>query len=149
MTYFILRIHLGFLNGALLAVLFPVLDTCNLPFEVEVYWIQHILMLLIPVILIISEDDNIKLTPARSSIISYAFQSFSICSFYHLILLQPLALVSGINLNFLLCPAPSDPFSGPHYVLHAHWTQAILIPVISTVYCSISYFFALNKIKMK
>ena len=51
MILLIFRVHIGLLNGALLAILFPVTDTYTAPFEFEMYWIQHGLMLLLPVFL--------------------------------------------------------------------------------------------------
>ncbi|KAH3804209.1 hypothetical protein DPMN_132491 [Dreissena polymorpha] len=42
------RLHLHMLTGAPIAILFPVINTRLLPFETEVYFIQHILMMIIP-----------------------------------------------------------------------------------------------------
>lgn len=42
------RIHIHSMNGPLLAILFPVLNTRMLVMEKETYWIQHLLMLVIP-----------------------------------------------------------------------------------------------------
>ena len=41
---------------------------------------------------------------------------------------------TGINLDYTLCPAPSDPFAGPHYILHALWSQAVVIAFLTRTY---------------
>jgi hypothetical protein len=42
------------LNGGTLAIYFPVTATRFFPFEVELYYIQHILILTVPVFLLTS-----------------------------------------------------------------------------------------------
>lgn len=46
------RIHLFFLHGPMMAVIFPVTNTLFLPGEVLVYWLEHALLLAIPAILV-------------------------------------------------------------------------------------------------
>lgn len=48
------RLHNGMLNGGTLAIYFPVTATRLFPFEVELYYIQHILILIVPVFLLSS-----------------------------------------------------------------------------------------------
>ena len=49
---YLFRIHLFFLHGPLMAVIFPVTNTLFLPGEVATYWIEHILLLTIPIFLL-------------------------------------------------------------------------------------------------
>jgi hypothetical protein len=45
------------LNGGTLAIYFPVTATRLFPFEVELYYIQHILILVVPVFLLTSHGE--------------------------------------------------------------------------------------------
>ena len=132
LMFCVIRLHLGLLNGAVLAILFPVLDTYTLPLEVEMYWVQHTLMIAIPAILIMTESHG-RMTPVLLDTGSILL-SYSIFFLYHLLLLQPLALLSRVNLDFVLCPAPSDPFHGQLYIAHACWTQLIVIAAVNKLY---------------
>lgn len=51
------RLHAGMLNGGTLAIYFPVTATRLFPFEVELYYIQHILILVVPVFLLTSHGN--------------------------------------------------------------------------------------------
>jgi hypothetical protein len=46
------RMHFSLLSGALLAIVFPVTASRQFPFEVHVYWIQHCIMLAVPIYLL-------------------------------------------------------------------------------------------------
>ena len=113
----------------MLALLFPVLDTYSQPFEVEMYWIQHGMMHLVPILLAIPEN----ISPPAVNDVTYPLLSYSIFFLYHFIILQPIAVMTGVNLDFILCPAPNDPFAGQNYIFHATWTQLIVIFAVSKV----------------
>lgn len=52
------RLHAGMLNGGTLAIYFPVTAARLFPFEVELYYIQHILILFVPVFLLTSHGEQ-------------------------------------------------------------------------------------------
>ncbi|CAL8092100.1 unnamed protein product [Calicophoron daubneyi] len=121
------RLHMHLLNGPLLALAFPVLNTRLLPFECAVYFVQHILLLLIPIV-ILDQSTIYSVEPVDD--LSWVVFSVGLQLVYHFIFLLPLALITGINLNNMLCPAVSDPFSGPHYRVIAMLHQTALILVL-------------------
>ncbi|KAL8600009.1 hypothetical protein ACOMHN_057778 [Nucella lapillus] len=128
------RLHMHMLTGAPIAILFPVINTRMLPFETEVYYIQHILMLVIPFYLMHLGDPYI---PERLSDFSWASMTFGLLFLYHFIPLQLLAIGTQVNLNNMLCPAVSDPFHGPYYRLFAIAHQTLLIPSLGKIYAAL------------
>merc|ERR1719186_2395258 len=63
--------------------------------------------------------------------LSYCGLSSSISVLFHVLILQSLSIVSGININYTLCPPVSLPafVSGPHYMLQAGWH----LPAVMTI----------------
>nr|KAG5701425.1 hypothetical protein BaRGS_032757 [Batillaria attramentaria] len=106
-----------------------------LPFETEVYYIQHMLMLVIPFYLMHLGDPYI---PERLSDFSWAATTFGLLFIYHFFPLQLLAMATQVNLNNMLCPAVSDPFHGPYYRLFAIAHQVLLIPSLGKIYAALA-----------
>jgi len=127
-TTTLFRVHLGFLNGAVLALLFPATDVYLLPFELEVFWIQHIMMIVAPLYLI---SLGSPYTCETLSDFSYCAMSSSMSVLFHILILQPISILSGINVNYTMCPPHSLPLfvSGPHYLLQAGWH----LPLVMTI----------------
>jgi len=137
-TTYIFRTHIYFMNGALLALLFPVTNSLFFPLEVEIYWIQHGMILIIPFYLL-RLGGQYNLEPLNDW--GWAMFAFSVQTLYHWLLLQPVGLLYESNLNSMVCPAISDPFEGPHYRSAAMLHQGFLIPVLGKAYLLFSDFF--------
>ena len=112
---FIFRIHLFFLHGPLMAVVFPVTNTLFLPGEVATYWIEHVLLLGIPIWCLKCTDLTVPSKTKWLDYLGWGLMAYGIWGLFHFIFLQPLAILTYANLNSLLCPAITDPFYGKNY----------------------------------
>lgn len=126
------RIHIYFLNGAVLALLFPVTNTLLLPFEAELYWIQHAMMLIAPFHMMRLKG---AYTVERLGDFSWSIMSTGIQCLYSFVGLQAIALLTTMNLNGMLCPNISDPFHGPWYRVATFVHQSLFITACSKLYC--------------
>ncbi|XP_034230561.1 transmembrane protein 164 isoform X2 [Thrips palmi] len=120
------RIHLNFLNGPILATVFPETLSRQLPCELFVYWAQHGLMVIAPFYML-RLGGVYNMEPLSD--LSWCIFSYGLLIMYHFVILQGLGLPSEINLNKMLCPASKDPFSGPNYRIWGTLHQMLLCPL--------------------
>lgn len=107
------------LYAPICACVFPVTNTLFLPGEIFTFWLEHVLLLIIPLYLIYENQLELEsLTSYKSCL-----RLFGYYYIYNLLLIQPLSIVTKANVNNLLCPAITDPFAGPGYRLHTLWHQ--------------------------
>lgn len=126
------RFHLYTVPGALMALLFPILNTRLMIGEMFIYFVQHALIVGVPFYLM-----SLKGTYSTESLTNFSWPIFSasIIILYHFMFLQTVSLLTHVNLNCILCPAVSDPFRGRFYRILAVGHQSLLaVPLITKLY---------------
>ena len=86
----VFRLHIYWLTGPVLAILFPVTFTRHIAGEVMSYWVQHLLLLLVPGYLLSTPHYSVE----HITDISWPTLSLSLFSSYHWLVLQPLGRLS-------------------------------------------------------
>lgn len=132
------RIQMHCLNGATIAILFPIVNTRLLPFETETYYLQHFLMLVVPYYLMRSGG---PFTVETMGDFTWVIFTLGVLFIYHWLPLQLLAMLSLVNLNNMMCPAVSDPFYSRWYRIGAATHQTALIFVHGKLYTLLCSFF--------
>jgi len=115
------RVMMNGMYFPLCACIFPVTNTLFLPGEIFTFWLEHILLIVIPLFLLY--ENQLKTEPLSD--FSYALSQYGYYYIYNLVIVQPITLMTKANVNNLLCPAITDPFAGPNYRLHTLWHQLI------------------------
>ena len=87
--------------GTVMALLQPDLRDYAQPFEVQMFWIEHVVLLATPLLLMATQRYRL-LAPSWPMIMA----SFFGFAAYHSLILAPAAWISGNNLNYLMSPPP-------------------------------------------
>ncbi len=119
-TLFKLLLNLMYLP--ITACVLPVTNTLFLPGELFTYWFEHALLLVIPLYLLMIER---TLRCENLTTLRYTLLAYGAFGIYNFAFLHPVSLVTMANVNLILCPGITDPFSGPNYRLHALWHQFV------------------------
>lgn len=131
------RVQVYALTGPVLALLFPVLNTLRQPLELEWYYVQHYALLAVPLYLL-SLGGAFSFEALGD--FNWAIFATSLLMLYHFCVLQPLALLSWVNLNTMLCPAVSDPFQGRWWRTAALCHQHLCVPLVGKFACIFARF---------
>ncbi|KAF8386167.1 hypothetical protein PRIPAC_75309 [Pristionchus pacificus] len=134
LTCLLFRLQMYIMPGAILALVFPILNTRLLPGEVLIYYLQHIFIILIPLYLMYIRG---AFQPEQWNDMSWPAVSLLLIVIYHFGPLTALALYSNVNLNNILCPAVSDPFGTRFYHLFACVHQTLFVPLVAKSYAFI------------
>jgi len=128
----IFRFHMYTMPGAILALAFPILNTRQLPGEVLIYFVQHVTILIVPLYLLHLEG---AYTPEPIKNRGWPIFSFCVMLIYHFAFLQPIGLLTEVNLNCIVCPAVSDPFKTRVWRLFGVGHQFLAVLLVTKVYC--------------
>ena len=96
---FCFNLYLHLLFSPFLGLVAADLTCYNQPYELANWCLQHLLLLAIPLLFL--------LPPSRYPLVTgraFFLLCFSIEVLYHSLLLYPVALITGFNLNYVLCP---------------------------------------------
>eukprot|EP00095_Tigriopus_kingsejongensis_P006433 snap_masked-scaffold469_size162558-processed-gene-0.22 protein:Tk06433 transcript:snap_masked-scaffold469_size162558-processed-gene-0.22-mRNA-1 annotation:"hypothetical protein DAPPUDRAFT_61547" len=115
LTY-LFRVHIYFLHGPIMAIVFPVTNTLFLPCEVTTYWGEHLLLMLVPLYLL-RRGGVFTMEPTLE--LAWPLIAYGIWGLYHWGVLEFMSRYTLANLNSMLCPAITDPFYGPYYRWYA------------------------------
>jgi hypothetical protein len=76
----------------------------------------------------------------------WVFMTIGAVRLYHYLVLQPLSLLTEVNLNNMMCPAISDPFKGPYFRIAANVHQTFFYILHGKLYCLIGSRFFVPKL---
>lgn len=131
-SFSVLRILVHYVYGAVIAMVFPDTQCRFLPGEVIVYWTQHTMIFFVVPPYLIYIWGRESLEPYKEW--AWAFFSGILFGVHNHYILQPVALLTHVNLNYVLCPGTVVPFSGPYYRLAAVFHQAACLLVLGKLY---------------
>ncbi|ESN92368.1 hypothetical protein HELRODRAFT_133970, partial [Helobdella robusta] len=121
----IFRLHLYYLIGPIIALIIPVVHSRKLLLEREMYFIQHVLILVAPYFIM----KNKAYTVERKNDMSWPVMAQGLVFLFHFTVLQALSILTQVNIDNIICPASADPFSGQWYRMVGVAHQTFLITI--------------------
>ena len=97
LTNTIFRLHIYWLIGPFLAIAFPATLTRHIAGEVTTFWVQHLLLVLVPVYLLSTGHFTVE----HSSDTTWPSLAISAFTSYHWLVLQPIGML-GLSTTVLL-----------------------------------------------
>lgn len=86
---------------SLLAIIFPDTRDYHQLFELEVFWIEHILLVLVPIYFMLTNRYIVLQQTWHMTVACYL-----IMALYHSLVLAFISILTGYNLNYMLNPPP-------------------------------------------
>jgi len=112
--------------------LFPVTECLIMPFEVEIYYIQHYIILLVPLYLLLVQDGH-GYQSHSSFDLNWYLKSYWVWSLWHWVVMMWTGYFTLANVGSMLCPAASDPFAGPDFRLAGIIHQSLSVAIFGTL----------------
>ena len=106
------------------------LVVCPQPFESHTYWLQHVLLVAVPIYLILCTRRYSSHQPLD---LSWCLVSYGLWAIYHWCIVQAVSVWTLANIGNMLCAAISDPFYGSDYRLHGVWHQFVCTAIMGTL----------------
>lgn len=131
-TFGVLRVIIHYIHVTLLPLLFPDTLARQYPGETAMYWIEHaVIFFVVPPYLVYIWGPE-----CLESFTDWTWPCLAAvtCGVQNFYILQPLGILTEVNLNYILCPAISDPFNGPYYRTAAIFHQAPLLLLFGKLY---------------
>ena len=140
LQYTLLQLRLTYLMSVIIAIVTPETDDCEHFFEFEFYWINHILLLVLPACYILNGSVSTLHPPVTTTTTSndataqpsvFMFNMYwwlyGCCVFaiFYFIPVTLMAIYSGLNLNFMLHP-PHD-----HFALQGKYYRLIAVAMLA------------------
>jgi len=107
----VFQISLHYMFFTTLAIALPDLSQLHLPFEQANFWVQHYILLLVPLYLLAVQRFELAPTWALTSL------SVGLGLLFHFLPQLVAGLLSGVNVNYMLWPPPGIPpwIANEHY----------------------------------
>jgi len=114
-SHAIIQLWLIYLILPILALMEPDFSDSVLYGEIPYFYVHHVFLMIFPFYYLYTN----KVTMIQSANLQWIILSGAFFGFMYITLVTPLAIVSGLNLNYMLHPPLGFPFDGPHYRIYS------------------------------